>query len=446
MKFLFRRNTFLFILLITLICACQNRIPEDLSEVYDELNASISYNNDIRPILADRCFSCHGPDANARKADLRLDIREYALENLESGNGHAIVPGKVTKSTLLERILSQDQETVMPPPDSRLTLTDKEKALLFRWVEQGAVYEDHWAYLPPKATETSNIPENYTSYNKIDPFIIDELVKLDLPQSPLASKERLIRRVTMDITGLPPSIKEIDDYLNDNSENAYEKVVDRLLTSSAYGERMAMEWMDVARYADSHGMHADGFRLMWPWRDWVIKSFNENMSYKDFVTWQIGGDMFPNATEEQKLATAFNRNHTMTAEGGAIDEEFRLTYVFDRTETFSTVFLGMTAGCARCHDHKFDPLSQKEYYEMAAFFNNVKELGMTGDDGNYGPLLPILSPETKDKLTAISANIRETQESIQLSKKEVADINSFLKLQAQKAKENIKDRIFYGKN
>ena len=194
----------------------------------------------------------------------------------------------------------------------------------------------------------------------------------------------------MDLTGLPPTIDEIQNYINDNSVDAYEKVVDRLLASNAYGERMTMEWLDLARYADSHGMHADGYRMMWPWRDWVINAFNKNMPYDEFVTLQLAGDMLPNATYEQKLATAFNRNHTMTAEGGAIDEEFRLLYVYDRTETFATAFLGLTVGCARCHDHKFDPISQKEFYQMTAFFNNVKELGMTGDDGNYGPLLPIM--------------------------------------------------------
>jgi cytochrome c553 len=397
----------LFIALIVFsLNACGPSFPKEMKDHYASLKHQVSYNDDVRPILSDRCFSCHGPDANARKAELRLDIKPSA-EKLDF---------------IIDRLLSEDPEIMMPPPESKMTISSKEKAIIAKWIKEGAKYEDHWAFIPPQKTSLPNIPPSFTTYNDIDLFIAQKLIANDLEQSELADKERLLRRVTLDLTGLPPTIKEIDDFLADQSENAYEKVVDRLLNSVEYGERMAMEWMDVSRYADSHGMHADGYRMMWPWRDWVIKAFNENMSYKDFVSWQLAGDMMPNATYEQKLATAFNRNHTMTGEGGAIDEEFRLGYVYDRTETFSTVFLGLTTGCARCHDHKFDPISQKEFYELAAFFNNVKELGMTGDDGNYGPMLPVISTTTMQQITKLEEDIKVLSESEKYKMKEFIDL------------------------
>ncbi|MGI9542695.1 MAG: DUF1553 domain-containing protein, partial [Cyclobacteriaceae bacterium] len=262
--------------------------------------------------------------------------------------------------------------------------------------------------------------------NPIDNFTLTNLEKLKMAPEPEADKERLLRRVTMDLTGLPPTIQEIDAFLDDDSSDAYEKVVDRLLATDAYAERMAMEWMDVARYADSHGLHADGWRLMWPWRDWVIKAFKENMPYDQFITLQLAGDLMPQATQDQKLATAFHRNHPMTAEGGAVDEEFRLEYVFDRANTTATAFLGLTMECARCHDHKFDPISQKEYFQLSAFFNNVKELGMTGDDGNYGPHLLLHSKETKEALDALNEKIAKTEEKLDYNDKQIADLDQYI--------------------
>jgi cytochrome c553 len=396
--------------------ACRQSLPEEVKGHYASLNQKISYNNDARPILSDRCFSCHGPDANSRKAELRLDIKPSA-EKLD---------------LVIDRILSEDPDFQMPPPDSKMDITDKEKATIIKWIKEGAKYEQHWAFIPPMEVNPPETPPSHTIYNDIDRFIINKLIVNKLPQSEKADKERLLRRVTFDLTGLPPSISEIDDFLADLSDEAYEKVVDRLLNSKEYGERMAMEWMDVARYADSHGVHADGYRLMWPWRDWVINAFNENLSYRDFVTWQIAGDMLPNATYEQKLATGFNRNHIMSSEAGVIDEEFRLQYVNDRAETFSTVFLGLTAGCARCHDHKFDPISQKEFYELGAFFNNVKELGMTGNDGNNGPLLPVISPAIRQQINELDKEITA------LSDSEVFEVKEFVNLLAEQP-------IFYGK-
>ncbi|WP_235298570.1 DUF1553 domain-containing protein [Portibacter marinus] len=410
------RSTFLWYLLAMSAFSCQRSIPPEVGMHLSNLDKNISFNNEVKPILSDRCFSCHGPDANTRKAELRLDQR----------------PPEKVFNLILDRILSEDAEILMPPPESKMELTDVEKATLVQWIKQGAKYEKHWAFIPPENEEVPEIAQGFTAYNEIDHFITQRLEDVDLKQSPKADEERLLRRVTLDLTGLPPTIQEIDAFLADDAPNAYEKVVDRLLQSEEYGERMAMEWMDVARYADSHGLHADGYRMMWPWRDWVINAFNENLSYQDFVTWQIAGDMIPNATYEQKLATAFNRNHSMTGEGGAIDEEYRLGYVYDRTETFSTVFLGLTTGCARCHDHKFDPVSQKEYYELAAFFNNVKELGMTGDDGNYGPMLAVISDEKRKEIEQLSTEIQT------LSENEVYAIEEFIDLKEQ-------EPIFHGK-
>ncbi len=393
-------------------------MPEEIALAYEELPEKVDFNFHVRPILSDRCYHCHGPDEQARKASLRLDIEKEAFQALESGNGHAIVAGNARKSQLIHRILSEDPEVVMPTPASKLTLTATEKATIIKWIEQGAEWKEHWAFIPP---QKGNIPtvthKDWVQHNPIDAFIQSTLEKEGLEPAKEATKERLLRRVYMDLTGLPPSLEEIDAFLADTSPEAYEKVVDRLLASSAHAERMAMEWMDVSRYADSHGMHADGFREMWQWRDWVINAFNENMPYDEFVTYQLAGDLLPNSNRDHILATAFNRNHPMTAEGGAIDEEFRLNYVFDRTETVSTVFMGLTIGCARCHDHKFDPISQEDYYRTAAFFNNIQELGMTGDDGNFGPMLMLADSLTEEKLTQITKEIKRAEASLAQTEK-----------------------------
>ena len=344
-----------------------------MAEAYDNLPAQIDFNFHVRPILSDRCYSCHGPDEEARKAELRLDLPENAGEVIKAGN--------LSGSSLVHRILTENQEELMPPPESNLELSAREKAILIKWIEQGAQWKDHWAFEPPKSKEPPALEHgDWSVGNEIDQFIYAKLEEVGLTPNPPADKERLLRRVTMDLTGLPPTIEEIDAFLADDSQQAYQKVVDRLLESTAYAERLTMDWMDISRYADSHGMHADGWRLMWPWRDWVINAFDANMPYDEFVTWQLAGDLFQDATKDQKLATAFNRNHPMTAEGGVIEEEFRLNYVFDRTETVGTAFLGLTMNCARCHDHKFDPVSQKDYYQLTAFFNNMNVIMRQGMD------------------------------------------------------------------
>ncbi len=407
--------------------SCSHNIPEDMEVAYKSLPETIDFNFHVKPILSDRCYSCHGPDENARKADLRLDLEKEAFAKLGSGE-HAFVSGNPGKSESIRRILSDDPDILMPPPDSHLSLTAKEKATIVKWIEQGAKWKDHWAFTKPKSPEVPKSPKKeWESVNEIDRFVQNALLQVDYRPSAQADKERLLRRVTMDLTGLPPTIPELDAFLADKDPNAYEKTVDRLLNSNANAERLALDWMDISRYADSHGLHADGARLMWPWRDWVIKSFKENMPYDQFVTWQLAGDLFPNATREQKLATAFNRNHPMTAEGGAIDEEFRLNYVFDRTETMGTALLGLTVACAKCHDHKFDPISQKDYYQMTAFFNNVKELGMTGDDGNYGPMLALPTPQTEQQLKKLDNAIKEKEKQLTITKKELANLETYIK-------------------
>ncbi|MEM9932770.1 MAG: DUF1553 domain-containing protein [Bacteroidota bacterium] len=410
------------------LLSCGPSIPAEVELAVNELPAEIDFNFHVRPILSDRCFSCHGPDPGSRQADLRLDLKEEAFATLSSGRGSAFVAGSVRKSQAIQRILTEDQEILMPPPSSHLQLTTREKAILLRWVQQGAKWKQHWAFTPPEnPTILTQAHEDTQPLNPIDHFVFDKLQRAGLSPSPEASKERLLRRVSFDLRGLPPSVAELNSFLADTSEHAYERMVDAFLRSEAAAERLAMEWMDVARYADSHGLHADGWRRMWPWRDWVINAFHENMPYDQFVTEQLAGDLLPQASRSQKLATAFNRNHPMTAEGGVIDEEFRLSYVFDRAETVGTAFLGLTLNCARCHDHKFDPLSQKEYYQFTSFFNNIKELGMTGNDGNYGPLLRTEDEETRNKIHILEQQIAEKKKEVALTKQQVASTQNFLK-------------------
>ena len=404
-----------------LFTQCSLSIPESVVIEMANLPEKIDYNYQIKPILSDRCYQCHGPDVNTRKAGLRLDIEEVAFSRLSSGK-KAFSKGNLYKSESLHRILSSDDEIKMPPPESNLELTNAEKAVIIKWVDQGAQWKEHWSFIPPKGKE---IPHN--TLNSIDFFVSKKHKENQLQFSEPASKETLIRRLYFDLTGLPPTLEDIDSFLDDTSEGAYTSLVDKLLQSRAFAERMTVDWMDLSRYADSHGLHADGLRTMWPWRDWVIKAFDENMPYDQFVTWQLAGDLIPNATVEQKLATAFNRNSPMTAEGGVIDEEWRLNYVFDRTETMSTAFLGLTVACAKCHDHKFDPVSQQDYYQLTAFFNNIRELGMTGDDGDYGPLLPLPDETTRQHLKRLEETISQIEKDIELNTSELATLQNYIK-------------------
>lgn len=409
----------ILVCLLLLVGACSSRL-ESYPDLHTQLPDHVDYNFHIQPLLSDRCYACHGPDDNAREADLHLHTEEGVLVTELQSGGHAVVPKRPGRSELMRRITSRDPETVMPPPESNLTLSDYEIALIERWIKQGAEWKPHWAFIPPTLPPLPSVQNATWPKNDIDHFVLARIEREGLTPSREADRERLLRRVTLDLTGLPPTLEEIDEFLNDHAPDSYERVVDRLLDSDAYGERMATEWMDLSRYADSHGYHADGIRTMWPWRDWVIQAFNENMPYDQFVIWQLAGDLLPNASREQILATGFHRNHPMTAEGGVIDEEYRLEYVADRTNTTSRAFLGLTMECARCHDHKFDPVSQAEYFQLSAFFNNINELGMTGDDGNAGPLLMIPTPdegailqEKRDQIheleTALDARSREVR-------------------------------------
>jgi hypothetical protein len=398
---------FTFIILIFLF-GCTLSVPKEVEVKYDEIPEKVDFNYHVKPILSDRCYSCHGPDEKSRRAGLRLDQEKNAFMKLSSGRT-AIDPGSISGSEMAHRILSEDPEEVMPTPESNLSLTNTEKAILLKWIEQGAEWKEHWSFLPVQKVSSSS-SNQYK--NPIDHFISKKLQTKGLDFSPMSSKEKLIRRLYFDLTGLPPSIEDVESFVKSTNPNAYFDIVDKLLKSNEHAERLTMDWLDVSRYADSHGLHADGIRTMWPWRDWVIKAFKKNTPYDEFVSVQLSGDMRENATKEEKLATAFNRNNPMTAEGGVIDEEWRLNYVFDRTETLGTAVMGLTLMCAKCHDHKFDPISQKDYYQLSAFFNQTREIGMTGDDGDFGPLLFLPDEKTEKKLNKI-------QLAIEIKKKEL---------------------------
>ncbi|MBZ5856692.1 PSD1 and planctomycete cytochrome C domain-containing protein [Flavihumibacter profundi] len=365
----------------------------------EKLPSTVSYNFHIRPIFSDKCFKCHGPDQNKREAGLRLDDPKFAFAALQETKGaFAIVKGKPEESELFKRITSDDTSYRMPTPDSHLgALTSYEVALIKKWIEEGAVYEPHWSFVAPVKSPLPEIPEKSRARNEIDYFIGEKLAEKGLSPNPEADKERLLKRLSLDLTGLPPTEERMNRFLADKSENAYEKMVEELMNLPQYGEKMAIHWLDVGRYADSYGYQDDNIRTQWAWRDWVIHAFNNNMPYNDFIGWQIAGDLLPGATKEQVLATAFFRNHKYTEEGGVIPEEYRIQYNLDKTRTYSKGILGLTAECAQCHDHKYDPISQKSYYELFAFFNNSKEAGYEGDVSISKPAkTPILTITPSD--------------------------------------------------
>ncbi|MFZ9262535.1 MAG: PSD1 and planctomycete cytochrome C domain-containing protein [Chitinophagaceae bacterium] len=374
----------------------------------------VDFNFHVRPILSDRCFKCHGPDANKREANLRLDTEEGAFAALKDDlSKHVIVPGDPMASALYTRIISTDTSELMPPPSSNLSLNEREIEVIRKWIKQGAIYKKHWAFIPPVKTKIPTVDEDFNPRNEIDHFVFSKQEEVGLEPNEETSKESLLKRVCMDITGLPPSIEMQKKFLNDQSLNAYEKLVDELLKSKHYGEKMAIPWMDLARYADSHGYQDDGYRTMWPWRDWVIHAFNENYPFSKFITWQLAGDLLPNPTKEMLLATGFNRNHKITQEGGVIDEEYRIEYVTDRTNTFGKAFLSITLECAKCHDHKYDPVSQKDYYSMFAFFNQVPEKGLVGD-------IQLASPGDPPNMKITTEDVRNIMQFI--NKKDTAPV------------------------
>jgi hypothetical protein len=376
---------------------------------FPALAAELHFNRDIRPILSDRCFACHGPDKGNRKANLRLDIEAEAKAPLR-GNRFAIAPGDPEKSEVYKRVTSANKSLRMPPAFlGHDAVPAREIELLRAWIEQGAKYEPHWAFIPPQKAAIPGVSDASWVKNPIDAFILSRLDRDHLRPSPPADKRTLIRRATLDLTGLPPTPAEVDAFVADPSPAAYEKVVDRLLASPRYAERMAIRWLEAARYSDTNGYQTDGPRTMWPWRDWVIDAFRKDMPYDQFTIEQIAGDLLPNATLSQNIATAFHRNHRTSAEGGIVDEEFRVEYVADRAETTGTVWLGLTVGCARCHDHKFDPITQKDFYSLFAFYNNVPERGFVWNFGNEQPIIKAPSPEQQAKLDGLNARISEAQ-------------------------------------
>lgn len=411
-------HIFIFLLLVVgLSLSCNNYKTEELVMAEKTIPDKIEYNLHVRPILSDKCFACHGPDKAKQKAGLRLDVREAAINELpDSPSKYAIVPGNPAKSELFKRILTADLSIIMPPTESHLDLTSEDKAILTRWIEQGAEYQEHWAFQLPKKYPLPKIGNGEVSTNEIDLFILKKLVGNNLTLNSISDKEVLLRRLSFDLTGLPPSLKQLDQYIS--GQKTYEEMVDSYLASDAYGEKMAVDWLDLARYADTHGYQSDGPRRMWPWRDWVINAYNENMPFDKFIKWQVAGDKFSNPTQEQMIATGFNRNHLINVEGGIIAEEYRVEYVLDRTNTLGTTLLGLSMECARCHDHKYDPISQKEYYETSYFFNNVDEMGQgQRDDGEVQP------------------------PSILLTNKEEEEVLLFMDLQTKKAEKRL-DSVF----
>lgn len=367
-----------------------------------EAPQKLSFNQDIRAILSDACFQCHGPDDNKRHGGLRLDQAAAAYGAGESGSV-AIVPGKLDESEVIRRILSDDADLKMPPAESGKTLSKEQIELLRRWIAEGAVYEEHWAFRPVTRPEVPHLPAHS---HPIDSFLEVKRKAVGLAAQPEADRVTLIRRLTLDLHGLPPTPPEVESFVNDTSEDAYEKLVDRLLMSPRYGERMAVQWLDFARYADSNGFQVDSSRYQWPWRDWVITAFNQNMPFDQFTIEQNAGDMLPGATEAQILATGFHRNHKLNGEGGIIAEEWRIETVIDRVETMGLTWLGLTFNCCRCHDHKYDPISQREFYQLFAYYNNVPESGtLQGESRNTEPTIRVLAAEHKSKVEELQREI-----------------------------------------
>ncbi len=383
---------------------------------------TIDFNRDVRPILSDTCFKCHGPGET--KGDLRLDDREDALD------AGVLSPGDVARSEIVKRLKSHDPEELMPPPEANKTLTPKQIQTLETWIAEGAEYDDHWSLVPPQRD---------AGVKSLDHFIDKRIKEAGLESQPEADRRTQIRRVTLDLTGLPPTPEEVEDFMADKSPDAYEKLVDRLLASDAYGERMAVAWMDAARYGDTSVMHADGPRDMWPWRDWVIKAYNSNMPFDQFTVEQIAGDLIPEATVSQKVASGFNRNHATSDEGGAFAEELRVEYVADRVQTTANVWMGLTMECAQCHDHKYDPISQKEYYQFFAFFNNTTDPGMQTRNGNQAPVVEVPDEERMKRLAELHQQLTASDEKIEGYRNLVARSPEFQKWVAKKSEEARKD-------
>src|SRR5262245_5543940 len=359
----------------------------------------LEYNRDVRPILADNCFACHGPDSAARKADLRLDQRDMAMD------GGAIVPGKPDESPLVERIFSTTKSEVMPPHKTNKKLTDAQKAILKQWIAEGAEYQAHWSFIPPTRPPLPAVKNEGWARTPIDRFILAKLEAAGLTPAPEADRRALARRLALDLTGLPPAPKDVEEFVNDKSDVWYEKYVEKLLDSPHWGEHRGRYWLDYARYADTHGIHFDNFREVWAYRDWVIAAFNKNQPFDQFTIDQIAGDLLPKPSLDQLVATGFNRCNITTNEGGVIPEEYVVLYARDRTETTAQVWMGLTAGCAVCHDHKYDPVTMKDFYSMSAFFNNTTQGARDGNIPNTPPIVTVPRMEDRPRWDAISKDV-----------------------------------------
>ncbi len=371
----------------------------------------VGFARDVRPILSDHCFACHGPDDKARKAGLRLDTQEGAFGALESG-AHAVVPGKPEDSEVIGRVESHNPDEQMPPPKFGKPLSPEQVTVLRRWVEQGATWTKHWAYKPPVKREPPAVKNAAWPLNEVDRFILDRLEDEGLRPELEATKTALIRRVTLDLTGLPPTPEEVDAFLADRSARSYETVVDRLLDSPRYGEHMARFWLDAARYGDTHGLHLDNYREIWPYRDWVIRAFNANMPFDRFIIEQLAGDLLPNPTLDQIVATGFNRCHVSTSEGGSIEEEVYVRNIVDQVDTDGTVFLGLSTGCARCHDHKYDPIRARDYYQLFAFFNNIDGPAMDGNSAKWEPIVAVPTADQRQAIGKADAEMASARQAI----------------------------------
>lgn len=410
------KNSILGVLILGSLFSCQPTLPEEVQVAYDLLPNELDYNLHVKPILSDKCFACHGPDQAKQKAGLRLDMAEMAYGDLPKNPGKkAITSGNLAKSEFFHRIISDDPDYVMPTPESHLTLSSHEKAILVKWMQDGAEYKPHWAFIEPVKASVPTVQNTQWPRNEVDYFILAKLEQEKLTPSQIAAKELLLRRLYLNLTGLPPTPEQLDSFVYDQSPNAYEKQVDLLLASPHFGEKMAIDWLDLARFSDSHGYTVDKLRDMSPYRDWVINAFNKNMPYDRFIHEQLAGDLMPNPTKDMIIATAFNRNHQQNSEGGIVEEEFQTEYVVDRTNTFGDALLGITLSCAKCHDHKYDPISQKNYFELFSFFNNVQEAGQISLD-NAMPAPTLLLPTTEQE-----AIITELEKHIHTLKKEYDD-------------------------
>lgn len=420
---------------ILLLSSCSSEYPVK-EEIAAQLPEKVDFNYHIRPILSDRCYKCHGPDANQREAELRLDDPLQAHAAREGDDGKRIYPlrgGNLSKSEAFQRIISNDPDEMMPPPESNLFLSELDKAMIARWIEQGAEYKEHWSFVAPEKEKSPRVKEKNWAKQPFDKFIQQKVEKAGIPLASEAPKEALLRRISLDLTGLPPSPAEIDAFLANESPNAYEQEIDRLMASPHFGERLGVEWLDVARYADTHGYQDDGMRNTWPWRDWVIRKFNENMPYDQFLVEQLAGDLLPNPTRDQLLATCFNRNHPQSQEGGVVDEEYRVEYVVDRTNTFGKALMGLTVECAQCHDHKYDPISQEEYYSLYAYFNNNNDAGIVPYNGEAAPTVMLPTPKEEAKLDSIRQAMEPYQEGI-VSEKYKEDLGKWLEQKQPKIK------------